>query len=186
MNSPARKFATYEDLLDLPENLIGEIIGGRLITQPRPAPRHSWAQSNIGSEIVGPFGHGRGGPGGWWILTEPELHIGGDILVPDLAGWRRERMPRLPDTAWFETVPDWICEILSPSTARDDRAEKMPLYVRMGVKHAWLVDPVLRTLEAYENQQGRWLLLQTLADNARVAVPPFEAVEWELGVLWAD
>ena len=186
MNSPARKFATYEDLFDLPDNLVGEIIGGRLITQPRPAPRHSWAQSNIGSEIVGPFGHGRGGPGGWWILTEPELHIAGDILVPDLAGWRRERMPRLPDTAWFETAPDWVCEILSPSTARDDRTEKMPLYARMGVSHTWLVDPILRTLEAYENQQGRWLLLQTQANDASVSIPPFEAVEWNLGVLWAD
>lgn len=186
MNEPARKFATYEDLLGLPENLVGEIVHGRLIAQPRPAPRHAWAQTNIGGEIIGPFGHGRGGPGGWWILTEPELHIGGDILVPDLAGWRRERMPRLPDTAWFETAPDWVCEILSPSTARDDRTEKMPLYSRMGVFHLWLVDPVLRILEAYENQQGRWLLLQTQANDAQVAIPPFEVVEWGLGGLWAD
>jgi len=186
MNVPARKLATYEDLFDLPDNVIGEIINGRLITQPRPAPRHARTYSSLGVEIGGPFDHGKGGPGGWWILDEPELHIGGDILVPDLAGWRRERMPRLPDTAWFETVPDWVCEILSPSTARDDRAEKMPLYARMGVQHAWIADPVLRTLETYENQQGRWLLLQTVADNALAALPPFEAVEWELGVLWAD
>lgn len=186
MNQAARKFATYEDLLALPGNLVGEIVNGRLIAQPRPAPRHSWAQSNIGSEIVGPFGQGRGGPGGWWILTEPELHIAGDILVPDLAGWRREKMPRLPDTAWFETAPDWVCEILSPSTARDDRTEKMPLYARMGVSHLWLVDPILKTVEACENQQGRWLLLQTQANDAQVAIPPFEAVEWNLGVLWAD
>ncbi|MEI7868386.1 MAG: Uma2 family endonuclease [Candidatus Methylumidiphilus sp.] len=186
MNAPARKLATYEDLFDLPENIVGEIINGRLITHPRPAPRHVWAQSNLGGEIVGPFSHGRGGPGGWLILDEPELHIGGNILVPDLAGWRRERMPRLPDTAWFETVPDWICEVLSPSTARDDRTEKMPLYAAMGVKHAWLVDPALHTLEAYENQQGRWLLLATLADDAKVALAPFDAVEWGLEVLWAD
>ena len=186
MNEPAHKFATYEDLFDLPENLIGEIINGRLISQPRPAPRHARTHSSLEVEIGGPFDLGKGGPGGWWILIEPELHIGGDILVPDLAGWRREQMPRLPDTAWFETVPDWVCEILSPSTACDDRTEKMPLYAQMGVSHAWLADPILRTLEAYENQQGRWLLLQTLADNARVAVAPFEAVEWELGVLWAD
>lgn len=186
MNEPARKLATYEDLFDLPENLVGEIINGRLITCPRPAPRHARTHSSLGVRIGGPFDLGDGGPGGWWILDEPELHIAGDILVPDLAGWRRERMPRLPDTAWFETVPDWVCEILSPSTARDDRAEKMPLYAQMGVKHAWLADPVLRTLEAYENQQGHWLLLQTLTDNARVAVAPFDAVEWELGVLWTD
>ncbi len=186
MTDPARKLATYEDLFDLPENLIGEIINGRLITQPRPAPRHARAHSCLGVRIGGPFDLGDGGPGGWWILDEPELHITGDILVPDLAGWRRERMPRLPDTAWFETVPDWVCEILSPSTARDDRAEKMPLYARMGVKHAWLVDTTLRTLEAYENRQGHWLLLQTVADQAQVALAPFEAVEWGLGVLWVD
>ncbi|MFM8331392.1 MAG: Uma2 family endonuclease [Candidatus Methylumidiphilus sp.] len=186
MNSPARKLATYEDLFDLPDNLIGEIINGRLITQPRPAPRHVRTHSSLEIEIGGPFDHGKGGPGGWWILIEPELHISGDILVPDLAGWRRERMPRLPDTAWFETVPDWVCEVLSPSTARDDRAEKMPLYAKMGAKHAWLADPILRTLEIYENQQGHWLLLQTLANSAQVVAAPFAAVEWELGVLWAD
>ena len=186
MNQPALKPATYEDLFDLPEHLVGEIIAGRLITHPRPAPRHARAHSSLEIRIGGPFDLGDGGPGGWWILIEPELHVRGDILVPDLAGWRRERMPRLPDTAWFETVPDWVCEVLSPSTARVDRAEKMPLYARMGVVHAWLVDPSLRTLEAYENQQGRWLLLQTLADDARVALPPFDAVEWELSGLWAD
>lgn len=186
MNQPALKPATYEDLFDLPENLVGEIIGGRLITHPRPAPRHARAHSSLGVRLGGPFDLGDGGPGGWWILIEPELHIGGDILVPDLAGWRRERLPRLPETAWFETVPDWVCEVLSPSTRRDDRVEKMPLYARMGVAHAWLVDPDVRTLEAFENQRGRWLLLQTLADAARVAVPPFEAVEWALEVLWAD
>ena len=186
MNQPALKPATYEDLFDLPENLVGEIIAGRLITHPRPAPRHARAHSSLEIRIGGPFDLGDGGPGGWWILIEPELHIRGDILVPDLAGWRRERMPRLPDTAWFETVPDWVCEVLSPSTARVDRAEKMPLYARMGIAHAWLVDPNARTLEAYENQQGRWLLLQTLADDARVALPPFDAVEWDLSGLWAE
>jgi Uma2 family endonuclease len=186
MNQPALKLATYEDLFDLPENLVGEIIAGRLITHPRPAPRHARAHSSLEIRIGGPFDLGDGGPGGWWILIEPELHLNGHILVPDLAGWRRERMPKLPDTAWFENVPDWVCEILSPSTARVDRAEKMPLYAGMGVSHLWLADPDRRTLEAYENRQGRRLLLQTLADAARVAVPPFEAVEWDLAALWAD
>lgn len=186
MNQPALKMATYQDLLDLPENLIGEILNGRLIAQPRPAPRHSWAQSNVGSEIVGPFGHGKGGPGGWWILIEPELHLGHNIFVPDLAGWRRERLPKLPETPWFESEPDWVCEILSPSTARDDRAVKMPLYAQAGVAFLWLVDPILRTLETYQNQQGRWLLLETLSQADKVAQPPFEAVTWDLSVLWAD
>ncbi|MFM8330523.1 MAG: Uma2 family endonuclease [Candidatus Methylumidiphilus sp.] len=186
MNQPARKLATYQDLFDLPDNVVGEIINGRLITQPRPAPRHAYAYSRLGTVIGGPFDMGQGGPGGWMILDEPELHIGGDILVPDIAGWRRERMPRLPETAWFATVPDWACEILSPSTARIDRAEKMPWYARWGVPHLWLVDPALQTLEAYENRQGQWLLLQTLEGQAPAALPPFEAVAWDLGVLWAD
>lgn len=186
MNQAALKLATYEDLFDLPENLVGEIIAGRLITHPRPAPRHAQAYSSLGVEIGAPFGRGRGGPGDWWIIDKPELHIGGNILVPDLAGWRRERMPKLPETAWFETVPDWVCEILSPSTARVDQAEKMPLYAGMGVNHLWLVDPDRRLLEAYENQNHRWLLLQTVADTASVRIPPFEAVVWELAALWAD
>ncbi|MFN3595529.1 MAG: Uma2 family endonuclease, partial [Thiobacillaceae bacterium] len=139
--------ARYEDLFDLPEHLVGEILNGRLITHPRPAPRHALAYSNLGDELVGPFHKGRGGPGGWWILDEPEIHIGGDILVPDLAGWRRERLPKFPETAYFELAPDWLAEILSPATARVDRTEKLPLYARWGVKHVWLVDPDLRTLE---------------------------------------
>jgi len=186
MANPAIKPATYEDILALPPNLVGEIVYGRLIAHPRPAPRHARASSNLGVRIGGPFDLGDGGPGGWWILDEPELHLGGHVLVPDLAGWRRERMPRLPDAAWFECVPDWICEVLSPSTARDDRAEKLPLYGSLGVAHAWLVDPDTRVLEAYENQQGRWLLAQTHAGDGRISVPPFEAVEWELGELWAE
>lgn len=144
--------ARYEDLFDLPEHLVGEILNGRLITHPRPAPKHALAYSNLGDELVGPFHKGRGGPGGWWILDEPQIHIGGDIVVPDLAGWRRERMVRLPQTAWFELAPDWVAEILAPATARFDRTEKLPLYARWGVMHVWLVDPELRTLEAYENQ----------------------------------
>lgn len=186
MNNPALKPATYEDILALPPNLVGEIISGRLITHPRPAPRHARASSNLGVRIGGPFDLGDGGPGGWWILDEPELHLGGHILVPDLAGWRRERMPHLPDSAWFEVVPDWVCEVLSLSTAKDDRVEKLPIYGHMGVGHAWLVDPDTRVLEAYENQESQWLLIRTCAGARRVSVPPFEAVEWELGGLWVD
>lgn len=178
--------ACYEDLLELPENLIGEILNGRLITQQRPAPKHARAYSSLGFELGSPFDQGRGGPGGWWILDEPELHMGYDILVPDLAGWRRERMPTLPETAYFELPPDWVCEILSPSTARVDRVEKLPIYTANGIKHAWLVDPELRTLEVFENQQGKWLLLTVLEDQAAVAQAPFDAVSFDLGALWAD
>ncbi|BCX88935.1 hypothetical protein MIN45_P1305 [Methylomarinovum tepidoasis] len=188
MAEPAHKPARYEDLFDLPENRVGEIIHGVLHTHPRPAPRHARAYSALGHHVGGPFDFDPNGPGGWWILDEPELHLGEDVLVPDLAGWRRERLPELPRTAWFELAPDWVCEILSPSTARLDRAVKMPLYAREGVAHLWLVDPDLQTLEVYvldtAHQRPGWLLLAILEGDAEVRQPPFEAVAFSLGSLW--
>lgn len=186
MGLPALKPATYDDLFDLPEHLVGEILSGHLVTHPRPAPKHARAYSSLGVEIGSPFDMGKGGPGGWWIIDEPELHLEGDILVPDLAGWRRSRMPALPDTAFFELAPDWVCEILSPATARIDRMTKMPLYASYGVQHLWLVDPDLRTLEVFENTQGRWTQVAVLADNAAVSQSPFDAISFDLGSLWAD
>ena len=184
---PQQRSACYEDLLSLPDNVVGEIIGGELHTHPRPAPRHAMASSSLTHELVGPFGKGRGGgPGGWWILDEPELHLGPDILVPDIAGWRRERMPALPETAWFEISPDWACEILSPSTARDDRMLKMPRYAANGVAYCWLVDPTARTLEAFKLHEGQWLLQASFVGEADVAVEPFDAVTFPLGSLWAE
>ena len=185
MAEPARKPASYEDLLTLPPNQVGEIVHGVLHSHPRPAPPHARAGSSLGVSLGSPFDHGRGGPGGWWILDEPECHLAGHVLVPDLAGWRRARMPALPDAAWFELAPDWVCEILSPATARLDRVEKMPIYAAAGVSHLWLVDPAPRTLEAYAREDGRWYLLASHADQAVVRIPPFDAVELELGLLWA-
>jgi Uma2 family endonuclease len=177
--------ATYDDLFSLPENQVGEIIDGTLYSHPRPAKKHTLASSSLGDDLVSPFQKGRGGPGGWWILDEPELHLGQDIFVPDLAGWRRERMPVLSvEVAWFELAPDWVCEILSPSTIKLDRTRKMPLYAAAGVQHLWLIDPDLRLLEAYENRQGQWTLIATHADEEVVRVPPFDAVELELSGLW--
>ncbi len=186
MAEPAIKSASYQDLLQVPDHLVAEIIHGQLETQPRPGPRHALSSSSLGGELHGPFQRGRGGPGGWWILDEPELHLGPDILVPDLAGWRRERMPSLPETAWFELAPDWICEILSPGAANKDRGLKMPLYAREGIGHLWLIDPDIRTLEAYALQDGHWLLLATLCDAAVVELPPFQAVGFPLDALWAE
>jgi Uma2 family endonuclease len=186
MSEPATRSATYEDLLQVPENLVAEIIHGQLVTHPRPAPRHAVASSSLGIEVGGPFDKGRSGPGGWWILDEPELHLGPHVLVPDLAGWRRERLPALPDTAWFELAPNWVCEVLSPSTARVDRVEKLPIYAAAGVRHAWLIDPDLRTLEAFENQDGRWLLLAARANDNPLQLPPFDAISFPLDALWAD
>ena len=189
MPQPVKRPASYQDLLDLPEQLVGEIIAGELHTHPRPAPRHARAYSALGGQIGNPFDFGGSGPGGWWILDEPELHLGDDILVPDLAGWWRERMPELPETAGFELAPDWVCEILSPSTARVDRVLKMPRYAREGVGHLWLVDPDLRTLEIYRldttQEAPHWLLLESLEGDAPVRQPPFDAIEFPLGSLWA-
>ena len=178
MGNPAVRQATYEDLLQVPENLVAEILNGQLHTHPRPAPKHVNASSILGVKITDPFHLGSGGPGGWWILDEPEIHLGAQVMVPDLAGWRRERMPNLPETAWFERAPDWVCEILSPSTAQTDRSIKMPLYAEHRVGHLWLVDPLLKTLEAYELREDRWLLLTTLKDDDRVRQAPFDAVEF--------
>jgi Uma2 family endonuclease len=176
----------YEQLLALPENQVGEIIGGQLYVQPRPAGPHAVAELSLGARISYPFRFGEGGPGGWWILVEPEIHFIRDteVAVPDLAGWRRERMPAIPRDHRFEVVPDWVCEILSPSTAQKDRTLKLPLYARYGVAHAWLVDPLARTLEAFELRQGQWVLLGVIGEDDPVCFPPFAAVTFSLADLW--
>jgi Uma2 family endonuclease len=185
MSESAKQAASYADLINLPEHLVGEILAGQLHTHPRPAPKHAIAYSALGGNLWNPFQYGKGGPGGWWIIDEPELHLGADILVPDLAGWRRESMPALPETAYFELSPDWVCEILSPATARIDRVIKMPLYSREQVSHLWLVDPDLKTLEVYELREGHWSLQASLKDEDPVRQPPFEACEFSLASLWA-
>lgn len=185
MSRPAERVADYRDVLAAPPHLVAELVDGELHTHPRPAPRHANAGSTLGMRIGNPFSQGEGGPGGWWILDEPECHLGRDVLVPDLAGWRRNRMPSLPDTAWFELPPDWICEVLSPGTARLDRVRKLPIYAHHGVAHAWLIDPDQRTLEAYELSGGRWLLIGSHAEDEVIRVPPFDAVELPLDKLWA-
>ena len=184
-SGPARtRRATYQDVLDAPAHRVAEIVDGTLYTQPRPAPPHAVASSYLGGELTGPFGKGHGGPGGWWILDEPELHLGEDILVPDLAGWRRERMAELPDTAYFALAPDWACEVLSASTRRLDLHEKRPAYAREGVGRLWLVDPADRTLEAFELREGQWILIASAKDDDPVSIRPFDAITFSLGDLW--
>ncbi len=185
---PATSPDLYAQLEALPENLAGEIIGGRLYAQPRPAGPHTGVGSALGMDIGGFYQRGRGGPGGWWILDEPEIHFIRDteVLVPDLAGWRRERMPRLPRDHRFEVVPDWVCEILSPSTARTDRVVKMPIYARYGVSCLWLVDPLVRTLEVFALRDGRWTVIGLFQEQDLVTVEPFAEIALELGGLWAD
>lgn len=176
--------SVYEQFLSVPDHLVAEIIRGALVTQPRPAPRHARAASKLGEKLGGPFDSGIDGPGGWLTFDEPELHLGGHITVPDLAGWRRERMPQLPDTAFFEQAPDWICEVLSPGTQALDRTDKMPIYAEHHVVHAWLIDPLAKMLEAYRLDSGRWLQIGAWAGNVSVRAEPFEAVGLELGALW--
>jgi Uma2 family endonuclease len=178
--------ATYADIEALPPHVVGEILFGALHTHPRPAPRHARASSRLGIHIAGPFDQGLGGPGGWIILDEPELHLGAHVVVPDIAGWRRERLPSLPDTAFIATAPDWICEVLSPSTVRMDRTDKLAVYADQGVGHAWYVDPDARTLEVFELKDGRWTIAATFKDADPVTAPPFAAHTFALDVLWAD
>lgn len=181
---PSIRKATYADLKALPENMVGEIIHGVLEAQPRPAPRHSAATLRLGSRLGDPFDFGEGGPGGWIFLVEPELHLGPDIVVPDLAGWRRETLPQLPKTAWIETRPDWVCEVLSPSTARLDRGAKREIYAREGVGHLWLLDPGERYLEVFALSAGFWLLMATISDGDAVSAAPFEAISFPLSNLF--
>jgi Uma2 family endonuclease len=177
----------YGQLLALPEHVVGEILGGELYTQPRPGGRHGLVGRGLSGNLINPFDFGRAGPGGWWIIFEPEVHFVRDVevAVPDLAGWRRERMPSVPEGHRFEVVPDWVCEILSPATAKKDRVVKLPIYARYGVAYVWLVDPAAQTLEAFELRDGCWLLIAVLKDDDKVAVPPFDAVEFSLVDLWS-
>ena len=188
MNVPEeeRRRATYEDLCAVPDHFVAEILDGELVVSPRPAPPHAVASSSMGGDLVGRFGRqkGGGGPGGWWILDEPELHFGEDVLVPDLAGWRRERLPVMPETAYFALAPDWACEVLSPGSARHDRMRKMSVYAREEVAHVWLVDPLERLLEVYRLEAGRWLRVAAHAGDVAVRAEPFDAVELDIGEWW--
>jgi Uma2 family endonuclease len=181
--------ATYDDILRLPDNVVGEIVGGELFVSPRPAIPHTVASSQIGVDIGGPF-HGRHGgsrgPGGWWILDEPELHLGEDVLVPDIAGWRRARMPTAPTTAAIELPPDWVCEVISPSTAKLDRQWKMAVYARVAVRDLWLVDPIARTVEVFRLTGDGWNLAGVHGDDAKVRLEPFAEVELDLARWWIE
>lgn len=186
MSAPARR-ATYDDLMAVPEHLVAEIIDGELITSPRPASPHARAVSVLGADLLGPFDRSSsdpGGPGGWWFLDEPELHLGDDVLVPDLAAWRRERLPSLPNVVGFTLPPDWVCEAVSPSTARIDRTKKATIYAREGIAHLWLLDPLARTLEVHRLESGRWVVAATHGGDGPLRAEPFDAVELTLGRWW--
>jgi Uma2 family endonuclease len=180
------KRATYEDVLNAPENKVAEILDGELFLSPRPAPRHAVAYARLLSGLGMPFDRGQSGPGGWWILGEPELHLGEHVVVPDVAGWRRERMPAMPEEAYFPLAPDWVCEVLSPSTERIDRSRKLRIYAEASVAHVWLVNPVERTLEVLRLRDGAWTIVAVFSGSDAIRAEPFEALELELGALWVD
>ena len=184
MNRPAKKPARYSDILALPENLVGEIVDGELIVHPRPTGEHSQVQAELGSDLVFAFNRGRGGPGGWWIRPEIELHLGRDILVPDLSGWRRTVMPDAPRGPFITVAPQWICEVLSPRTALIDRGRKLRKYARHGVDHAWLIDTTSKTVEVLRREAQKWVIVDVFGGDAKVRAEPFDAVESDLSVLW--
>lgn len=184
MAEAAVRQATYADLEAVPAHLVAEIIDGVLETHPRPRPRHGIAAARLSGELDRPFARGRGGPGGWVFIIEPELHLGTQVVVPELAGWRRERMPTEPEDAFIETPPDWVCEILSPSTTRLDRGPKRRIYAGSGVDHLWLLDPAAGVLEGFALADGRWVLLATIQRGETVALPPFDAVPFPLDDLF--
>lgn len=181
----AHKPATYADLEAVPAHLVAEILFGTLVTHPRPTTEHGAAATSLADEIVGPFQKGRGGPGGWIIIGEEELHLGPHVTVPDLAGWQRERLPAgAGQTAFLEIAPDWICELLSPSTEQYDKGGKRRIYATYGVRHLWHLDPRAKTLEVFVLQDQNWLLTHTFVGQDDVCAPPFEAITFSLGLLW--
>ena len=181
----AAKLATYDDLLAVPEDIKAEVLGGELVTQPSPSLRHVRVQSGMNRFLGGPFDFDDDGPGGWYIVSEVDVRLGEhDIVRPDVVGWRRERLDARIDATPIDVVPDWICEVLSPSSTRRDRLVKFQLYARHGVPHYWLIDPIARLLEAYALDGGQWKSIGVHDDTAHARIAPFDAIELPVGRLF--
>jgi len=187
MDSPARIYrATYRDIENTPPGVIAEIIDGELYMQARPTNLHAEAVAGLSELLRPPFQRGRGGPGGWWIHAESQISFEDRdwrTLVPDIAGWRKERVPRLPEK-YFEVRPDWVCEVISPSTRFVDRNLKAKVYAEEAIPYFWIIDPAHRTLECYENVEGVWVERTKIEGTGSVAAPPFDAVPFDLADLW--
>ena len=184
MAEAAKRNATYADLEAVPDTMVAEIIDGDLVTQPRPAPRHGAASYSLGGELASPFQKGKGGPGGWIFIDEPELHFGIQVCVPDIAGWKKERLASMPDQAFIEIAPDWVCEVLSPATEVYDRGAKRRIYHEAGVRYMWLVNPEAKFLEVFEAAENGWTQLQTIVEGEQVSAVPFDAISFDIDVLW--
>jgi len=184
MSANPRRLATYADLARLPEGTRAEVIGGEVQLFDSPLPRHGRVQSGLLGSIGGPFDFD-GAPGGWWILPTVDVELGvHDIVSPDVAGWRRERVPKFPASRPIAIVPDWICEIVSPSNERHDTIRKADLYFRCRVPFYWLVRPDERTLQAWRHSELGWIVAGTWTDGDKVGIPPFEAVPLDVGRLF--
>ena len=186
MRERNRPPATYEDLKKVPQDRVAQLIAGDLHVLPRPSGAHANLITQLATDLVGPFQKGRGGPGGWVFLFEPELHLGADVVVPDVAGWRSERSPLdlVARQPFFTLSPDWVCEGLSDSTRSLDRVAKLGVYQRERVGWLWFADPVARTLEAFALRDGSYVLLGSWAAGSKARVPPFEALEYTLDEWW--
>jgi hypothetical protein len=184
MVQTSKRPATYADLATVPPHLVAEIVFGNLVTHPRPAPPHALSGNSLSHELTGPFQKGRGGPGGWVFAVEPELHLGPHTVVPDLAGWRRGRMPTMPEKAYIEIPPDWVCEVISPSTEGHDKGPKRRIYATYGVAHLWHLEPVVRLLEVFELRDAHWVLFEVYQGNDEVRAPPFDAVPFAMAGLF--
>jgi Uma2 family endonuclease len=178
-----RQRATYDDVLNAPETKVAEIIDGVLYLSPVCELPVNMATASLIGIIGGPFRRARGGPGGWWFLYRPELHFGEDVIVPDIAGWRHSRMPRVPDAAFISLPPDWLCEMLSPTTEKLDRT-KLGIYANERVPHVWLADAGRQTLEVLTLSGSRLVTQATYRAQERIRAEPFEAIEIELAFLW--
>lgn len=184
MSDPARKAPTLADLDALPPGIKGEIIEGVLYTMTKPRSRHQFSAANIVADLLNPFHRARNGPGGWWILGEPGIELPNTPeIAPDVAGWRRERMPELP-TGPLTVVPDWVCEVLSPSTRRHNLLVKKPYYARVGVPYHWIVDSEGRTVTAYRLEGGRWVELGTWGDETEARIEPFAEIPLDVSGWW--
>lgn len=180
----ASKVPTLDDLNALPRGIKGEIIEGVLYTMTRPRSPHQALGLEIGGDLKNPFGRGRGGPGGWWILPEPGIELADTPeIAPDIAGWRKERMPELPRDSAITVVPDWVCEILSPTTRRHNLLIKMPYYARIGVKHHWLVDLEARVLTAFRLDTD-WVRTGAYGDETDARIEPFADVPLDVSSWW--
>ena len=188
MGTPARRVsrASYEDLLGLPPHIVGELLAGELHATPRPRLRHARSAWRLTTSLDAPFDRGTAGPGGWIFLAEPELHLGDDVVVPDLAGWRRDRLPSLPDQAFLTLAPNWVCEITSASTQRVDRGVKMDIYLREQVDHLWLLDPIERFVEVFRRTDRAWVRIGSWTGETPARLEPFTAIELNLDAIWSE